>query len=68
MESLVSLNSHTLHRLRFGSFNGLADFALVSKSSFCGLVCRLLLLQTLLQHLQLIGHVNLVIALLLLGA
>lgn len=55
----------TLHGLRFGAFNGDFDLAFVCQQRPGGLVRRLLLIQLLLQHLQLVGQFNLPVALLL---
>lgn len=57
----------TLHGLRLGTLDGHFDLALVSQESPGGLMRGLLLLQLLLQHLQLVGQINLFVTLLLEG-
>ena len=55
----------TLGGLGLGPLDGLCDLALVGQPGPGGLVGGLLLLQALLQHLQLVGQVDLLVALLL---
>lgn len=57
----------TLHRLRLGALDGHFDLALVGQQRPGGLVGGFLLLQLLLQHLQLVGQINLLVAHLLQG-